>query len=117
HRRAQAKLAGAMKHADGEARGEIVGQRPGSVRRVVIDDDELAVDAGGVIGIEDGAHEFWKPVALVVGGNDQRERDGRHGAGGQRISTRQHYNSIVSALLFPRMSTRLFLALAGALLV
>ena len=42
--RAEAELAGAVQHRDPVARRELVGERAGAVRRVVVDDDELAVE-------------------------------------------------------------------------
>ena len=75
HGRPQTELAGPVDHADREAaEGELVRHLPGPVRRIVVDDDELAVDAGPVVRGEDRAHQFGQPVAFVVGGHHEGER-------------------------------------------
>ena len=83
HRGAEPQLAGAMYDAHWIFRGEIVRELSRSVRGVVVDDDELAVKTGSAVRREDRLRELGKPVTLVVGRRDQREREGRDGAGGQ----------------------------------
>ena len=62
--------------SDGDAIAvrEFVRECAGSVGRVVVDDDQLAVDAVGWIRSENRVDQIREPVALVVGGHDDGER-------------------------------------------
>jgi hypothetical protein len=72
-----------MDHPDRKARREIVGDAARAVRRVVVDDDQIAVDAARLIRVEDGLDEIGKTIALVVGRSDQRQRGNGGDARGQ----------------------------------
>ncbi len=63
-----------MDHGDGKTARELVGELARAVGRVVVDDDELSVDAGGRVNVEDRAYELRQPVPLVVRRHDERER-------------------------------------------
>ena len=65
-----------------------VGDLAGSVRRIVVDDDQLAVDAGAVVRREYRAHQFGQPVAFVVGGHHEGERGCCGDAGWQGMDSR-----------------------------
>jgi hypothetical protein len=75
--RTEPELAGAMYDGDREAERQPVGDVAGAIRRVVVDDDELTVDAARGVGGEDRPHELWKPFAFVVSGDDECKRRGR----------------------------------------
>jgi len=72
-----------VNHLDRIPRGEIVGDPAGAVGRVVVDDDQIAVDAAGLIGVEDGLDEVGQAVALVVRRSDERQRGSGSDARGQ----------------------------------
>ena len=62
-----------MHDADAVPRRQIVGQRAGAVRRAVVDDDQLAVDAVRGEHLEDRLDQLAEAGALVVGGHDDGE--------------------------------------------
>jgi hypothetical protein len=72
-----------MDHLDRKARREIVGDAARAVRGVVVDDDQIAVEAARPIRVEDGPDEFGKTIALVVRRRDQRQRGSGGDARGQ----------------------------------
>jgi hypothetical protein len=82
-RGAEPELAGAVNDLDRIARREIVGDAARSVRRIVVDDDQVALDAARLIGVENGFHEIGQAVALVVGRRDERQRGGGGDTRGQ----------------------------------
>ncbi len=82
NRRAEPELAAAMNHLDPVPRRELVSERPGSVRRVVVDDHELAVEASLRVRGEYGLDEIREPIALVVGRDDDGQGRGRGGRQG-----------------------------------
>ncbi len=61
-------------HLDAMPAREIVGERAGAVRRVVVDDDELAVEAPRRVRGKHRGDEIAETIALVVGGDDDRQR-------------------------------------------
>ena len=101
----------------GKLAGELVGHLAGAVGRVVVDDDQLAVDAGAVVRGEDRAHQFGQPVAFVVGGHHEGERGRCGDARWQGMGSRSTIIQAVRLAYSPLMSTRLLLALVGALLL
>ena len=88
-RRPEPELAAAMNHLDPVPRRELVSQRPGAVRRIVVDDDELAVEASLRVRGKHGVDQVPEPIALVVGRDDDGQGWGRGGRqrmrGGQRM--------------------------------
>jgi hypothetical protein len=54
-------------------RGQLVGKRACSVRRVVVDDDELAVNALGVVSGKNFCNEISEAIAFVVRRDDDGE--------------------------------------------
>ena len=82
-RRPEPELAAAVNHLDAMPRCQIVGQRPGPVRRIVVHDDELTVEAPPGERRKDGVDEIPEAIALVV----SRDDDGQCGrwGGGQRM--------------------------------
>ncbi len=88
-RRPEPELAAAVNDLDAVPRREIVGQRAGPVRRVVVDDHELAVEAPLRVRRKHGLDEIREPIALVVGRDDDGQRwrrgDGQRMRGGQRM--------------------------------
>ncbi len=74
---AEAEFAGPMHHRDAMAPGQFVGERSRAVGRVVVHDDELAVQSFGAIRVEHLVHELTQPIALVIRGHDKRETGGK----------------------------------------
>ena len=83
HRRAESQLAGAMQHRDSMPQRQLVGQRPGAVRRVVVDDDDLAVDARGGIRREDPFDEILRRSRSLYIGTTIASAAGGTSRGGQ----------------------------------
>jgi hypothetical protein len=80
---AQTELAGTMDDLDGIPRRQVVGDAARAVGRVVVHDDEIAVDAARLICVEHGLDEIGQAVALVVRRSDERQRRSGGGARGQ----------------------------------
>ena len=99
HRGPEPELAAAMNHRQRKSRRQLVGERAGTVRRVVVDDDELAVDAVLTPHAGGRFHQLPQPIALVVGGDDDRTRPGRPRShvGGDRQRARRRSSSSVSS--------------------
>ena len=78
-----------MQNSDPVPSGEAVRQRPGSIGRVVVDDDEFAVDASGSVGREYRVDEVRQSLALIVGRDDNRDggwaRRGAQGSNSQAL--------------------------------
>ena len=91
---------------------EVVGERAGAVGRVVVDDDQLAVDARGGVRARRRVDEIGQPIALVVGGNDDRERGRRR----RERRPRMRLASTIIQSLRALMHHPPVLALAGVLL-
>lgn len=68
--RTQAQLPAAVNHLQPMMSGQVIGERPGAVRRVVVDNDHGQAHALGSCAPKEGFDELSKPVALVVGRND-----------------------------------------------
>ena len=71
--RAEPELPGPMDDGDAILSREVVRDPSGAVRRVVVDDDELAIDSPVRIASKDRVDQIRQPLALVVGGNDKRK--------------------------------------------
>ena len=72
-RGAKSELAGSMDHANPVPRRELVRERTGAVRRVVVDDDQLGIEPFGAVGGKDRRHQLRQSVTLVVRRNDDRQ--------------------------------------------
>ena len=70
---AEPQLARPVHDADAVPRRQIVGQRAGAVRRTVVDDHQLAVDAVRGEHLEDRLDQLTETGALVVGRHDDGE--------------------------------------------
>jgi hypothetical protein len=77
HCGAETKFARAMNDPNPVRGRERFGDLARSVRRIVVDDDQLGVEAFAAIRIKDGVHQLRQSVALVVGRNDETERRGQ----------------------------------------
>ena len=81
--RAQPELAATVQHRNAVPGREFVSNRTGAIRRVVVDDDELAVEPFSGIGGKDLPYEVRKPIAFVVRRDDDREGGRRLGGDGR----------------------------------
>ena len=80
HGAAQAELARPVHDADRKFARQAVCERPGAVRGIVVDDDELRGEMSSAEHVEDGPHELFQALALVVSRDDDRDRRvRRHG--------------------------------------
>ena len=82
-RRPQSELAAAMNHLNPVLLREVVGNGAGAIRRVVIHDHQLAVEATLRVRLEHRPDQIPEAVALVVRGDDDGQR--WRGGGGQRM--------------------------------
>jgi hypothetical protein len=73
HRGAETEFARPVYHLHASRLRELVGNLSGAIRRVVVHDDELEIEAGLGGGGEEGLGQLGQPVALVVGGHDHAE--------------------------------------------
>ena len=108
-RRPEAELAAPVDDLDAVTSRKIVGQCAGAVRRVVVDDDELAVDAPRAVRRKHGGNEIPEPIALVVGRNDDGQRWGQGDGHGMRGGQKMRLESTITqpALAFlPTISPR-----------
>ncbi len=82
---AEPELAAAVNHLHSMAPRQFIGERAGAVRRIVVDDDQLGVEAGAPVGVENRGDEIAEAIAFVVSGNDNRKRSRLRRIGGQRM--------------------------------
>ncbi len=68
---AEAEFAGPMQHRDAMAPCKFVGERSSAIGRVVVHDDELAIQVFGAIRAENLVDEVAQPLALVIRGHDE----------------------------------------------
>jgi hypothetical protein len=67
------------------SRREFIGQSSCTVRRVVVDDDQLCLESRVGVRAEYSFNEIRETISLVVSGDDNGQRGGLRGIGGQRM--------------------------------
>lgn len=78
HGGTETQFPGAVHHPHAPRGRELIRERTGAIRRVIVDNDQFEGKLRRVGGCKNGVHEFRQPGPFVVRGHDDRQI-GRHG--------------------------------------